>query len=119
MDTNHKLTLGRALAHLKMQGEAGKNNYKSLGDQEITYLNNLQKRAEELKASNASEIYKDTFELNNQTDFFIHLFLSDDGEIDCTRMLSTLNSNSGLLDELSVILSDFIEQKNNLKKGKI
>jgi len=119
VDTSHKLTLGRALAHLKSQNQSGKNNYGSLPEQDINYINNLHKRAQELKTLKTDEIFQDTFGIKDQTDFFLHLFLCEDGEIDCSKMLSTLNNNSGLLDELSVILSDFIEQKNNLKKGKI
>jgi hypothetical protein len=108
------MTLGQALGYLKKK----RFNYDSLPEQDKVYLIGLKQRAEELKKSTKNKTPAEIIKNSGQADFFLHLFLNDGSDKDYIKLVTTFNSNAVLLDEFSIVLSDFIKQNSNFKKKK-
>lgn len=126
MQTQEKMTLGQALAHLRAQKFSDSYKNDSLSEQNINYIDSLRTRVEYLEKSGKREEISNI--INNpqpeiqigQLDFFLHLFLCDETDNECVKIAKTLNNNFKWFEEFSMVLNDFILRYNILtNKGNL
>ena len=119
------LTLGQALAYLRLERIFGKNYSQDLPKNDTEYLNKLRTQAEQLQESRSFQdlmfIARDVLEINNinqkeHLDFFLNLFLVDTSDKDCYKLANSLNNHFDWFEGFSRILNDFLLKYNDLKE---